>query len=110
MRQNGMIVIRTRKHQMTTGSHHKFNIATNLLDRNLTAEAPNQKWAEESSYLWTREGWPYRTVILDPHSRCVIGRAGNNRMKRDLAIQALKMALVFRAPLKGCIHQTDHGS
>ena len=31
-------------------------------------------------------------------------------MKRDLAIRALKMAIAFRSPLKGCIHHTDSGS
>ena len=38
-------------------------------------------------------------------------RAGvSNRMKRDLAIRALKMAIAFQAPPKGCIHHTDRGS
>jgi putative transposase len=31
-------------------------------------------------------------------------------MKRDLAIRALKMAIAFRTPPKGCIHHTDRGS
>jgi putative transposase len=34
----------------------------------------------------------------------------SNRMKRDLAIRALKMAIAFRAPPEGCIHHTDRGS
>jgi len=48
MRQNGLSVVRTRKHKVTTGSKHKFNIAPNLLDWNFTAEQPNQKWAGPS--------------------------------------------------------------
>ena len=110
MRQNGISVIRTRKHKVTTDSNHKFNIAPNLLDRNFTANEPNQKWAADISYIWTREGWLYLAVILDLHSRRVIGWAVSNRMKRDLAIRALKMAIAFRAPPKGCIHHTDRGS
>lgn len=62
------------------------------------------------SYVWTREGWLYLAVILDLHSRRVIGWAVSNRMKRDLAIRALKMAIAFRSPPKGCIHHTDRGS
>jgi transposase InsO family protein len=46
MRQNGISVVRTRKHKVTTDSDHKFNIAPNLLHRDFTADAPNQKWAE----------------------------------------------------------------
>ncbi|SOH95521.1 Transposase InsO and inactivated derivatives [Monaibacterium marinum] len=110
MRQNGISVVRTRKHKVTTDSNHKFNIAPNLLDRDFTADQPNQKWAGDISYVWTREGWLYLAVILDLHSRRVIGWAVSNRMKRDLAIRALKMAIAFRAPNKGCIHHTDRGS
>lgn len=77
-----------------TDSNHAFNIAPNLLNRDFHAGAPNQKWAGDISYVWTREGWLYLAVILDLHSRRVIGWAVSNRMKRDLAIRALKMALV----------------
>jgi len=90
-----------------TDSDHKFNIAPNLLDHNFYADAPNQKWADDISYIWTRESWLYLAVILDLHSRRVIGRAASNRMKRDLAIRALKMAIAFRAQPKDCIHHTD---
>ena len=110
MRQNGISVVRTREHKVTTDSDHKFNIAPNLLDRDFTADAPNQKWAGDISYVWTREGWLYLAVILDLHSRRVIGWAVSNRMKRDLAIRALKMAIAFRQPPEGCIHHTDRGS
>jgi len=72
MRQNGISVVRTRKHKVTTDSNHKFNIAPNLLDRNLSADLPNQKWAGDITYIWTREGWLYLAVILDLHSRRVI--------------------------------------
>jgi putative transposase len=110
MRQNGISVVRTRKHKVTTDSDHKFNIAPNLLDRDFMTNAPNQKWAGDISYVWTREGWLYLAVILDPHSRRVIGWAVSNRMKRDLAIRALTMAITFRQAPKGCIHYTDRGS
>ena len=75
MRQNGISVIRTRKHKVTTDSNHKFNIAPNPLDRNFTVNEPNQKWAADISYIWTREGWLYLAVILDLYSRRVIGWA-----------------------------------
>jgi transposase InsO family protein len=34
----------------------------------------------------------------------------SNRMKRDLAIRALNMAIAVRPPPRGCIHHTDRGS
>ena len=69
MRENGIIVERTRKFKATTDSDHTFNIALNLLDRDFTADQPNQKWAGDISYIWTRDGWLYLAVILDLHSR-----------------------------------------
>jgi len=110
MRQNGFRVVRTRKYKVTTDSNHRFNIAPNVLDRNFMAQAPNQKWAGDISYIWTAEGWLYLAVMIDLHSRRVIGWAVSNRLKRDLAIRALDMAMRLRRPPPGCIHHTDRGS
>ena len=62
MRENGIKIIRTQKYKATTDSNHTFNIAPNLLDRDFYADAPNQKWAGDISYIWTREGWLYLAV------------------------------------------------
>jgi putative transposase len=110
MRQNGIEAVRTRKYKVTTDSNHSFAIAPNLLDRDFSATAPNQKWAGDITYIWTSEGWLYLAVILDLYSRRVIGWAVSNRMKRDLAIRALDMAVALRQPPKDCIHHTDRGS
>lgn len=110
MRENGIVAIRTRKYKATTDSNHKLAVAPNLLDRDFSATAPNQKWAGDITYIWTSEGWLYLAVILDLYSRRVIGWAVSNRMKRDLAIRALDMAVALRQPPKGCIHHTDRGS
>lgn len=73
-------------------------------------DVPDQKWAGDISYIWTREGWLYLAVILDLHSQRVIGWAVSHHVKRDLEIRALKMAIAFRSLPKGCIHHTDRGS
>ena len=110
MRQNGISVVRTRKYKATTDSNHSFNIAPNLLGRDFTAYEPNQKWAGDISYIWTREGWLYLAVILDLHSRRLVGWAVGNRLKRDLAITTLDMVIALRRPPAGCMHHTDRGS
>ncbi|SNT40139.1 Transposase InsO and inactivated derivatives [Tropicimonas sediminicola] len=110
MSQNGISVKRSKKFKATTDSDHSFNIAPNLLDRDFSADRPNRKWAGDISYVWTQEGWLYLAVILDLHSRRVVGWAVSNRMKLDLAIRALKMAIALRQPPRGCIHHTDRGS
>jgi putative transposase len=110
MRENGLSAVRTRKYKATTDSNHDFTVAPNLLNRDFTANIPNQKWAGDISYIWTREGWLYLAVMIDLHSRRIIGWAVSNRLKRDLAIRALDMAVALRKPPPGCIHHTDRGS
>lgn len=110
MRQNGIQVIRSKKFKRTTDSDHAFNIAPNLLLQDFTASGPNQKWAGDITYVWTREGWFYLSVIIDMFSRRVVGWAISNRIKQDLALRALNMAIAIRRPPPGCIHHTDRGS
>ena len=102
--------VRTRKHKITTNSNHSLGIAANVLDGNFVADVPNTKWAGDISYIWTREGWLYLAVILDLHSRRVVGWAVSDRMKKDLAIHALDMAVRLRKPPEGCIFHSDRGS
>ena len=110
MQQNGIKVVRTHKYKATTDSAHNFNIAPNLLDQDFAATAPNQKWAGDISYIWTHQGWLYLAVVIDLYSRRVVGWAVSNRLKKDLAIRALEMAVNLRQPPEGCIHHTDRGS
>ena len=93
-----------------TDSDHTFNIVPNSLDRDLTADRPNQKWAGNISHIWTREGWLYLAIVLALHSRRVIGWAVSDPMKRDLAIRTLKMAIALRSPPLGCVFHSDRGS
>jgi transposase InsO family protein len=110
MKINGIKPVRTRKHKVTTNSDHSLGIAANVLDGNFIADAPNRKWAGDISYIWTAQGWLYLAVILDLHSRRVVGWAVSDRMKKDLAIQALEMAVRLRKPAEGCIFHSDRGS
>jgi putative transposase len=52
----------------------------------------------------------YLAVILDLFSRRVVGWAVSNRIKQDLALRALNMAIALRRPPPGCIHHLDRGS
>ena len=110
MRINGIKPVRMRKHKVTTNSNHSLGIVANVLDSDFTADAPNQKWAGDISYVWTAQGWLYLAVILDLHSRRVVGWAVSDPMKKDLAIQALDMAVRLRNPPAGCIFHSDRGS
>jgi len=82
----------------------------NLLEQNFEAEAPNQKWVSDITYLWTDEGWLYLAVVLDLHSRLVVGWAMAERMTSKLVCDALTMALWRRKRPSGVIIHSDRGS
>jgi putative transposase len=110
MKINGIRPVRTRRHKVTTDSQHSLGVAANVLDGKFLAEAPNRKWAGDITYIWTAEGWLYLAVVIDLFSRRVVGWAVSDRMKKDLAIRALEMAIHLRRPPKGCIFHSDRGS
>ena len=99
-----------RKFKVTTDSSHGKPTAPNLLNREFYASAPNQKWVGDITYLHTDEGWLYLATVIDLYSRKVIGWAMSDRMKAELACDALTMALWRRGFPKGVLMHTDRGS
>ena len=67
-------------------------------------------WVADITYVWTREGWLYLAVVLDLCSRLVVGGAMSKRLKCQLALSALEMALERRRPVAGMLHHSDRGS
>lgn len=110
MRSNGFQAKRKRRSRRTTDSHHAWPIASNILDRDFTTQAPNHKWAVDISYIWTAEGWLYLAIVMDLHSRRIVGWATSDRLKRDLALEALRRAVALRRPEPWLIHHSDRGS
>ena len=85
-------------------------IATNVLDRQFAAPAPNRTWAADFTYLWTTEGWLYVAVVIDLYSRKVIGWSMSASMTSALVIDALTMALWRRGRPSALLHHSDQGS
>ena len=99
-----------RKFKATTNSAHTLPVAQNLLEQNFTCDTPNQKWCGDITYLWTDEGWLYLAVVIDLYSRKVIGWSMSKRMKKQLVIDAMSMAIGARGDVSGLIMHTDRGS
>lgn len=110
MRDNGLKALQKRRYKKTTDSDHGGPIAPNILDQDFDATAPNQKWGVDISYVWTAEGWLYLAIVLDLYSRRIIGWATSDRLKKDLALMALRRAIAIRRPPRGVIHHSDRGS
>jgi transposase InsO family protein len=98
-----------RKYRVTTNSKHRFSVSPNLLDRNFTAEAPDRAWVSDITYLATRSGWLYLTVIIDLFSRLVVGWALSSSLGHEMVVTALKRAIRRRRPGEGLIFHSDRG-
>lgn len=110
MKENKLVARQKRRFKRTTDSEHAWPIAANHVAQDFSAEAPDRKWGADISYVWTAEGWPYLAVIIDLFSRRVVGWAASDRLKRGLAVEALRRALAARKPQPGLIHHSDRGS
>ena len=110
MRQEGLKASWKRRFRVTTGSDHRLPTSPNVLDRNFTARGPNERWVGDITYIPTFEGWLYLAVLIDLHSRRVVGWATSNRLTKQLATGALHAALGQRDAPKGLLHHTDRGS
>ena len=110
MSANGMKARQKTRFKKTTDSDHGGPVAANVLAQDFTADAPDQKWGVDITYVWTAEGWLYLAIVLDLFSRRIVGWSISDRMKRGLAIQALQRAITLRQPAAGLIHHSDRGS
>ena len=110
MRDNGLKALQKRRYKKTTDSHHGGLVAANLLDQDFGCDDPDQKWGADISYIWTAEGWLYLAIVLDLYSRRIVGWATSDRLKKDLALNALRRAIALRNPLPGLVQHTDRGS
>jgi putative transposase len=110
MRAMGLLARRPKRFRVTTDSAHGMPVAENTLGRKFSASEPNQAWTTDITYVWTREGWLYLSVIIDLFSRRVVGWATANHMRTSLVLAALRMALGRRLPEAGLVHHSDRGS
>ena len=109
MKAAGLKVRCKRKFRTTTNSTHRHPVAENLLDREFTADQPNQKWVTDITYLPTLEGWMYLAVVMDLFSRKIVGWAMRRTLHTELVVAALTMAQRNRRPGQGILHHSDQG-
>jgi transposase InsO family protein len=113
MRRQGLFSRVKRAFVVTTDSQHAQPVAENVLNRDFTAERPNEKWLTDITYLPTDEGWLYWAVVLDLFSRRVVGWALDVTMETSLVVRAFEMAAQHRLPerlAEGLLHHSDRGA
>lgn len=100
-----------KRFTLTTVRDHRDPVAPNVLDRQFTAAAPNQRWVSDTTEFVIGEGGKlYLAAIMDLFSRFIVGWALSAVNDRRLTLKALEMAVQRRCPDAGLLHHSDRGS
>jgi len=99
-----------KKYRITTDSNHKYPVAENLLKRELNPERMNKVWVSDITYIRTKQGWLYLTIIMDLFDRQIIGWALSKTMHASkTVIPAWMMAVGRRGITDELIFHSDRG-
>lgn len=108
MREDNLLCLRKRRFIVTTDSDHGLPVYSNLA-AGLKVDGIDQLWVADITYIRLRGEFVYLAVVLDAHSRRVIGWELSRRIDAELTLSALKMALRSRHVKPGLIHHSDRG-
>ena len=108
-REAGIEARRKRKFRLAYQARNTAPVPPNLLRWPFTAAYPDQIWVTDVTFIPTRSGWLYLAVMIDLHSRLVVGWSMKDRPNQELANEALMMAVERRRPKPGLIHHSDQG-
>ena len=94
----------------TTGSHHRFHCHPNGVKDAPKPAAPNQRWASDITYLPTRQGTVYLSLVTNAYSRRIVGHHVHASLQTAGCLAALDRAGrgASRAATD-CIHHSDRG-
>ena len=110
MKRLNLIVRQRCAYKVTTVRKHSHRVADNLVNQHFNPEVPNQLWAGDITYLRTHEGWLYLAIVMDLHSRRIVGWAMDRYISTDLVKRAMQMAINLRKPKRGLLFHSDRGS
>jgi len=109
LRENNLLVPKTKRFHITTDSKHFFYKSPNLLKETEITHS-EQFIVSDITYLKTDDGHAYLALATDPYSKKIMGYAIDDNMRVDLVKKALKMAhgnMIFGHD--AVIHHSDRG-
>ena len=114
MRAAGLAGVLRGAKRRTTHSDASAWRPPDLVDRVFRADAPNQLWVVDFTYVSTWQQTAYTAFVIDVFSRRIVGWRCASSMPTELPLDALEMALDLRSrrgeSVAGVIHHSDAGS
>jgi transposase InsO family protein len=109
LKEDGLLIVPPRRYVQTTNSRHHLRKYTDLA-KDIVPSAPEQLWVSDITYIRSREGWMYLSLVTDAFSRKIVGYSIADNMEAASVADALKMALNDRIDKTACpIHHSDRG-
>lgn len=108
LRQNGLLVQRTKRYAKTTQSYHRFRVYTNLIKHRTVSKA-NEVFVADITYIRLKDRFCYLFLVTDVYSRKIVGYKLTNGLGVQGALQAIAMALHGAVHTRGSIHHSDRG-
>jgi putative transposase len=109
MRVGGVRGVTRRRRWSTTTRDRDARPAPDLVERNFTADGPDQLWVADITFVPTGAGFLFLAVVLDAWSRRMVGWAMASHLRTSLVLQALEMALGQRRS-RAVIHHSGQGT
>ena len=113
MHDNGIEGAKRRgKPWRTTKPDRDADRRPDLVERDFSAERPNELWVADLTYLRSWQGLVFFAFVIDVFSRMIVGWQLATHMRTDLVLDALRMALGLRSPGAdvALVHHSDRGS
>ncbi len=108
MQAAGIVGVTRRRGTRTTLRVEDAQVIPDLVERDFSADGPDQLWVADITYVPTWTGFLYLAIVLDVWSRRIVGWSMRKHLRTELVVEALEMAIHQRRP-KGVIHHSDQG-
>ncbi len=108
MRSEGIVGVSRRRETRTTLRAEGAPTISDLVERDFSADGPDQLWVADITYVPTWAGFLYLAIVLDVWSRRIVGWSMRKHLRTELVLEALEMALHQRRP-EGVVHHSDQG-
>ena len=114
-RSNGLVQRKKRVRSKTTNSNHNYYIYPDLLNTTpkFVASTSGSMVVADITYVSTRDGWAYLSLLTDSHSRAIVGYSFYPSLTTEGPMKALESAFLFYREngidISGLIHHSDRG-
>lgn len=108
LKKHDLLVRRKKRYVVTTWSRHPFKKWKDLI-KGVQVTETEQLWVSDITYLQTKTGFIYLSLITDAYSRKIVGYHLSQQLKAQGCVIALNKALGSRTTNSALIHHSDRG-